>query len=144
MQWFFYRELTARHVQAFGSAVDDLIDGLHRKIPRHKLDHRSQSCQTGTNSQSKQKSLFYNITMFFSFKTNPVNPASVIGASNTLFSPCFSNNPFETFRGQFGLKTKKNKKIVSNATKQKPCKRLDIDQLLHPLEILNHHAPSLF
>mmetsp|Transcript_20597 Transcript_20597/g.39095 ORF Transcript_20597/g.39095 Transcript_20597/m.39095 type:complete len:272 (+) Transcript_20597:99-914(+) len=35
-------QITARHVELFGSAVDDLINGLHGKVNGHEFDNRSQ------------------------------------------------------------------------------------------------------
>ncbi len=48
-------ELSRTHVVRFGSAVDDVIDGLHGKVPRHELangSESSQSCADGNSGKS--------------------------------------------------------------------------------------------
>src|SRR5690606_35623161 len=45
--------LTTRHIKCLGSRVDDLVNGLHRKVEGHELDdwlqarHRSTNADTG-------------------------------------------------------------------------------------------------
>ena len=46
-----------RHVQSFGSGVDDLVNGLHGKVEGHKLHHWAQACHGCSTANAGESSL---------------------------------------------------------------------------------------
>jgi hypothetical protein len=51
------RQLSAGHIQAFRSRIDNVVDRLHGKVPRHEFDDRLQSVERCTDADASEAGL---------------------------------------------------------------------------------------
>lgn len=108
-------DLTRGHVQRLRRRVDDLVDGLHRKVPGHELAHRLQAGEGGTHSNAckpglraatpQVRLLTYLVTLLgqntrksaedtaVAVSLPSHRPTSVIGVSFTRSGPYFCSRP---------------------------------------------------
>jgi len=78
-----HRNLSRRHVMMLGSRVDNLIDGLHRKVEGHKLHNRLQTLHGRTNADASEsclcdRGIFHTLGTVFLQKTTSYLICSLI------------------------------------------------------------------
>ena len=49
--------LTARHIKRFRGRIDNMINGLHRKVPCHELNNRAQTAHGSTDTNTRKTML---------------------------------------------------------------------------------------